>query len=71
MAEVKACKVCNINRHKFYGLAVTSLDQLKIKGWWFQPELSKQPFLDSIMEQIIYNCAFKTVEIENVLNTYV
>lgn len=32
MAEVKACKVCNINRHKYYGLAVTSLDQLKIKG---------------------------------------
>lgn len=32
MAELKACKVCNISREKYYGLAVTSLDQLKIKG---------------------------------------
>ncbi|XP_016377907.1 DNA fragmentation factor subunit alpha-like [Sinocyclocheilus rhinocerous] len=32
MAELKACKVCNISREKHYGLAVTSLDQLKIKG---------------------------------------
>lgn len=32
MAELKACKVCNISREKHYGLAVTSLDQLRIKG---------------------------------------
>ncbi|XP_051961230.1 DNA fragmentation factor subunit alpha [Xyrauchen texanus] len=32
MTELKACKVCNIGRQKCYGLAVTSLDQLKIKG---------------------------------------
>ncbi|KAK7129042.1 hypothetical protein R3I94_017307 [Phoxinus phoxinus] len=32
MAELKVCKVCNISRQKCYGLAVTSLDQLKLKG---------------------------------------
>ncbi|XP_051516318.1 DNA fragmentation factor subunit alpha-like [Myxocyprinus asiaticus] len=32
MTELKACKVCNIARQKCYGLAVASLDQLKIKG---------------------------------------
>ncbi|KAL1250126.1 hypothetical protein QQF64_021131 [Cirrhinus molitorella] len=32
MAELIACKVCNSSREKYYGLAVTSLDQLKIKG---------------------------------------
>ncbi|XP_073679658.1 DNA fragmentation factor subunit alpha [Garra rufa] len=32
MAELNACKVCNISREKYYGLAVTSLDQLKTKG---------------------------------------
>ncbi|KAI2649661.1 DNA fragmentation factor subunit alpha [Labeo rohita] len=32
MAELIACKVCNSRREKYYGLAVTSLDQLKIKG---------------------------------------
>ncbi|XP_043079962.1 DNA fragmentation factor subunit alpha-like [Puntigrus tetrazona] len=32
MAELKACKVCNVNRHRYHGLAVTSLNQLKIKG---------------------------------------
>lgn len=32
MTELKVCKVCNISRQKCYGLAVTSLDQLKLKG---------------------------------------
>lgn len=32
MAEVKPCKVCNFSRQKSYGLVVSSLDQLKVKG---------------------------------------
>ncbi|XP_056095407.1 DNA fragmentation factor subunit alpha [Rhinichthys klamathensis goyatoka] len=32
MTELKVCKVCNNSRQKCYGLAVTSLDQLKLKG---------------------------------------
>lgn len=32
MAELKACKVCNFNRHNYYGLVVPSLAQLKVKG---------------------------------------
>ncbi|KAK9954139.1 hypothetical protein ABG768_016235 [Culter alburnus] len=32
MTELKACKVCNVSRQKCYGLAVSSLDQLKLKG---------------------------------------
>lgn len=32
MTELRPCKVCNVSRQKCYGLAVTSLDQLKTKG---------------------------------------
>ncbi|XP_056305130.1 DNA fragmentation factor subunit alpha-like [Danio aesculapii] len=32
MTELKPCKVCNVSRLKYYGLAVTSLYQLRIKG---------------------------------------
>lgn len=39
MAELIACKVCNSRREKYYGLAVTSLDQLKIKGGFEKCEI--------------------------------
>lgn len=32
MAEAKPCKVCNYSRQKSYGLVVSTLDQLKLKG---------------------------------------
>ncbi|KAL2103550.1 hypothetical protein ACEWY4_000418 [Coilia grayii] len=32
MADLKPCKVCNFSRQKYYGLVVSSLDQLKQKG---------------------------------------
>ncbi|XP_046895471.1 DNA fragmentation factor subunit alpha [Hypomesus transpacificus] len=32
MTELKPCKVCNVSRQKSYGLVVSSLTQLKIKG---------------------------------------
>ncbi|XP_073731462.1 DNA fragmentation factor subunit alpha [Misgurnus anguillicaudatus] len=32
MTELKACKVCDVGRQNCYGIAVTSLGQLKIKG---------------------------------------
>ncbi|XP_036389402.1 DNA fragmentation factor subunit alpha [Megalops cyprinoides] len=32
MSELKPCKVCNYTRQKSYGLVVSSLDQLKVKG---------------------------------------
>ncbi|XP_032377102.1 DNA fragmentation factor subunit alpha [Etheostoma spectabile] len=35
MTERKPCKVCNFTRQKSYGLAVPSLDDLKIKGCEF------------------------------------
>lgn len=35
MTDKKPCKVCNFTRQKSYGLAVPSLDELKIKGCEF------------------------------------
>ncbi|TRY66460.1 hypothetical protein DNTS_005358 [Danionella cerebrum] len=32
MTELKPCRVCNSSRQRCYGLAVSSLDELKIKG---------------------------------------
>ncbi|XP_056589382.1 DNA fragmentation factor subunit alpha [Triplophysa dalaica] len=49
MTELKAYKVCNLTRQKFYGVAVTSLAQLKIRGGdalGFSPDASVSVVLE-------------------------